>query len=175
VSLLVTVVPPLEALAHSEGRTAALAAVPSTTEAKDTNGNAEVSGAAQACTLQATVCESADETLHRPWAVGVSGARKTRCCCSRPAPQAAEHTVPGAAAHAVKAHWSAALTGVSEALEDIEGELEAVAAAVRVSDGLWLVDELPLLEAVLVSLALALRELVALAVAVRERVALCSG
>jgi len=105
----------------------------------------------------------------------VSGARKTRSCCSRPAPQAAEHAAPGAAAHAVKTHWPIPVTGVSEALGDTEAELEAVGAADRVRDGLRLPDELPLLEAVLVSLELELREPVALTDAVRERVALCGG
>jgi hypothetical protein len=65
VSWLVTTVPPVEAPFHSEGSAAALASPPARTEAKETNGNAVGSGAAQACTLHATACERAEEALHR--------------------------------------------------------------------------------------------------------------
>jgi len=96
--------------------------------------------------------------LHSACAAGVSGPRKARASGTLPRPQGALQAPPGASCHSVKAHCSAAVTGVSDGLpvcvavplalpvSELDGELVAEAVAEREGDrdplpvGVWVLD-----------------------------------
>jgi len=97
-------------------RVTALASAPASTVAKETKGKEVELAGTQACALQGAGRVRAALVLHSACAAGVSGPTKARFSVTLPRPQAALQPLPAASCHRVKAHCSAAVTGVSDGL-----------------------------------------------------------